>query len=70
MKHFTAVTSLRTRYSAFHLCCYGVLTFRIGKDMQIRNIHFVQEIIGIDKIFTCLTWKTYNYVHSNTTIRH
>src|SRR5690606_9185497 len=48
----------------------GIFPLRVGKYVEIRNIHIVEKIIGVYKVFSCFAGKADDNIYTNTAVGH
>src|SRR5690606_4418950 len=70
MEHLAALATLCARYGTFHLCGDRVFALRIGEYVQVRDIQFVEELVGVEEVLARFAGETDDHVHANTAIRH
>ncbi|MCY1552399.1 hypothetical protein D9M68_887920 [compost metagenome] len=67
---FVALIAYMLWYNIFHICCQRIVTFRIGKYVEVRYIQVMQELECFFKQFIRLAREAYNHIYANTAVRH
>src|SRR4051812_28613549 len=58
------------RHNRLYFQCFGIVSFGIGKYMQVADVKTMDKIEGLFEIFICFARKSHNYIYTNTTVRH